>query len=490
MSATPSSKRLTSADKDIAIEAVPAVEIDASCRVPVLLLFISAATWLLVASVLGILASIKFHKASFLGDSAWLTYGRIHPASLNSLIYGFAIPAGLGVAAWIVSHLGRTKLAMAPLVVAGGIAWNLGVTLGVLGIFMGDSTGYEWLELPRYSSGILFFAYLAIGLGLMVTFRLRRERQFYISQWFVLAAAFWFPWIYSTAQLLLVVKPVRGVMQTIINWWYVNNLTTIWLGFIGLATIFYFIPKLKNRPLSSHYTAVFAFWALAIFGSWAGIPAGSPLPAWIPALSTTAAVFTIIPILAVALNIRGTLTAPQNGKGETSSLLKFFKFGAIAYVLAGLIAAIGSIPKVSEITHFTWLLPAQVQLLVYGFFAMVMFGAIYYITPRLLQAEVCAKGIKIHFWLAMLGVVIYVVALGVGGVKQGLELNQPGSKLDFLGVLKTTIPFLRASTMGDLLMALGNLIFLLNLVGLLVKVIRNSASTALLTNNKTAGVRS
>jgi cytochrome c oxidase cbb3-type subunit I len=484
MSAISSSKtQVMSADQGNEARGITSVEIDVSCRAPVLLLFISAAVWLLIGSVLEIIASLKFHSPSILANCPLLTYGRVHPAAWNVLVYGFAIQAGLGIGLWLLSHLGRTKLAMTPLIIAGTILWNLGMTLGAFGILYGDSTGFEWLEMPRYASGILFFAYLAIGLGSVITFHLRRERQLYISQWLLLAAIFWLPWIYSTAQLLLVFKPVRGVMQAIIDWWYINNLATIWFGFTGLAASFYFVPKIINRPLHSHYIGIFIFWTLAIFGSWGGIPTGSPLPAWIPALSGMGAVLTIVPALAVAFNVHKTL-AGNYSRLNSSMPLKFIVFGALAYVLSGLAGATASFARVSEVVNFTWFTPAQMQFVVYGFFAMTMFGAVYYIVPRLLQSEISPTGVSAHFWLSLIGVIIYALSLGVGGVEQGSVLNNPKATVDFMAVTKSTLPFLRASTTGDLLMMLAHVIFLLNLVGVLVRVGRKSFSTAMVANRR------
>jgi cytochrome c oxidase cbb3-type subunit 1 len=486
MSATLSPTQTMSTDRDDVLPAVPSAEIDASCRAPVLLLFISAAAWLLIASVLGLIASLKFHSPNILANSALLTYGRVHPAALNALVYGFAIQAGLGVGLWIISHLGRTRLAMAPIIIAGTILWNLGLTVGLCGILYGDGTGFEWLELPRYAAGLLFFGYLAIGLGAMMTFHLRRESQLFISQWLLLAAIFWLPWIYSTAQLLLIVKPVRGVMQAIIDSWYVNNLTTIWLGFTGLAAIFYFIPRILNRPLYSHYAGIFIFWTLAIFGSWGGIPLGSPLPAWIPTMSSLGAVLTVIPVLAVAWNIYMTFKG-NSSRPASSTPLKFITFGTLAFVLSGMAGAIASLQPVGELVNFTWFTPAQVQLAVYGFFAMTMFGAIYYIVPRLLGVEFVPARVKLHFWLAVLGIVIYVLSLGAGGIQQGNLLN--GSK-PFMDIVKSSLMSLRMSTMGDLLMLLAHVIFLSNLVGLLFRIGRSSYSTAIISNRRSVGVTS
>ncbi|MDB6108405.1 MAG: rane protein, partial [Pedosphaera sp.] len=151
MSATSSPSQSISIGGSPAVATVSSAEVDVSCRAPLLLLFLSAAGWLLAASVLGFIATLKFHSPALLADCAWFTYGRVHPGASNALVYGFAVQAGLGVLLWLICHLGRTKLAAPAMVVAGWLLWNLGVTVGVLGILHGDSTGFEWLELPRYA---------------------------------------------------------------------------------------------------------------------------------------------------------------------------------------------------------------------------------------------------------------------------------------------------------------------------------------------------
>ncbi len=452
-------------------------EIDVSCR-PVLLLLLSGAIWLVAGAFLELIASLKFHSPNLLADCPWLTYGRVHPAATNALVYGAAMQAGLAVLLWLICQLGRTKLAAPALVIAGCVVWNLGTAVGLLGILAGDSTGFEWLEIPRYGAALLFFGYLAVALAAMLSFHQRSKRQLSVVHWFLLSALFWFPWIYSTAELLLVVWPVRGTLQSVIAWWYANNLTTIWFGFVGLGAGFYFVPKLTNKPLYSHYLALFAFWMLAIFGSWVGIPVGAPVPSWLPALSSFAGVLTIIPILAVALNVQKTScgqVAPQTG-----AALPFVLFGMMAYVVAGLMGCAASIAKVSEVTNFTWFIPAQAQLTVYGFFVMVMFGATYYIVPRLTQTELSAGFEKWHFRLAALGVLFYVVPLVIGGIRQGFALNN--SHVAFLDVVKGTLMFLRISTTGDLLLLAGSLLLLLNLLGMLGRVGRACYTTAMAAN--------
>jgi cytochrome c oxidase cbb3-type subunit 1 len=482
MSATHSQS--VSHGNDNAAPAVPSAEIDASCR-PVLLLFISAAMWLLAGSVLAMVATLKFHAPNLLTDCPFFTYGRVHPAHLNALLYGFALQAGLGVMLWIIAHLGRTRLTMTPAVLAGALMLNLGVFLGIAGILLGDSTGFEWLEMPRYASLMIFFGYLAIGLSALTTFHLRAERRLYTGHWFLIAAIFWFPWIYSTANFLLVRKPVRGALQAALDWWYMNNLSNVWLGLVGLGTIFYFIPKIAKRPLYSHGLGLFAFWGMVLFGSWGGIAPGTPLPAWMSALSTVAAVLTIVPVLSVAMNVQQTIFGERTQSSE-SSLLKFFCFGAAAFVVAGLVGPIVSLRRVSEVVNFTWFVPAQAQFVIYGFFAMTMFGAVYYIVPKVTQTSFCKPSfITLHFWLGALGILIYSLPLALGGIQQGMELKSKS----FMDVMVGTLPYLRASTTGDLLMALGNLVFLMNLAVLLIKLGRKTTTDFLASDAKPAGVR-
>src|SRR5262245_34610238 len=368
MSAIPSSSPSVSP----ATPAVPPIapaEIDASCRVPVLVLFASAAVWLLTASVLALLASLKFHMPQLLADCPWFTYGRLQPMQMNALVYGFAAQAALGTSLWLIARLGRTRLVQPGYVVVGALLWNVGLKIGIVGIQIGDSTGFEWLEMPGYAAPILFVGYAIVAVCGLLTFHQRREPALYVSQWFLLAALFWFPWIYSTAHLLLVFFPVRGVVQAVINWWYIGGLSGIWFGFIGLAAIFYFLPKLTGQPLHSNQLAMLAFWTLALFGGWGGIHHGAPLPAWIPSLSTVFTGLTLIPLVAIAMNWKNTLSSVTVSWKE-SLPLRFVLFGAVAYLLAGAVGILESLPQVSQTTHFTFFTTARTQLLLYGFFGM------------------------------------------------------------------------------------------------------------------------
>jgi cytochrome c oxidase cbb3-type subunit 1 len=441
-------------------------QIDASCRVPLLVLFGGAAAWLVVGSLLALMASLTFHMPDKFGDCPWGTYGHLQPAADDALLYGFCIPAGLGVALWIFARLGQTPL-RGPLVpVVAAHLWHLGVLVGLVGIFVGDGTGFAWLEFPRGGSALLFFAYLLVGLWALMNFSGRRDGGMFPSHWFLVAALFLFPWIYSTANILIVGWPVRGVVQAVIAWWFGNNLVFLWTSLVGLGTAFYFLPKFSGRPLQTYFYALFAFWTLLIFGSMRGVPAGAPVPAWLPTLSSLSSLMLVVPVIAIAVIGWKTVVgaAGEQCKGGSFCMIKF---GFVSFVLSGFLLVATSCPHFSRLTQFTWFEIAQTQLQLYGFFAITMFGAIYHILPRAVGIEFAfPKLIRAQHWLAILGLVVLVVSLAVGGVEQGMKLNDPA--VAFADSTKAMLMFLRVSTTGLLLVLLANLLFALNIFAMIV----------------------
>jgi cytochrome c oxidase cbb3-type subunit 1 len=458
----------TSPSPSTAGRAPSTAEIDLSCRLPLLVLFISAAIWLVIASVFGLLASLTFHNPHLFADCSVLTYGHLRPAFTNSLLYGFCVQAGLGVGLWLIARLGQTTLAHRWLLTIGAKFWNLGVTAGIIGILLGDTTGFENLELPPYAALLCFIGYLVMGVWGVVTFHQRRERTLFVSQWFLFASIFWFPWIFSTANLLLVTFPVRGMAQAVIAWWYSDNLLTVWFGLVGFATVFYFVPKLTNRELHSHYLALFAFWTLILVGPWGGIPNAAAVPAWMPTTSTVATVLTLLPVIAVALNVFQTAVGPRPVPEPS---LRFMLFGVGVLVLAALLKIAGVLLDPSQMLHFTWFTPARTGLHVYGFFVMLMFGAIYYIFPKLVGVELpYPKMMRWHFRFSAAGILAYALPLVIGGISQSAQLQDP--KVSSVQLVQSSLPFLRFSTVGDLLLLIGSVAFLVNIGGLVSRFYR------------------
>ena len=425
-------------------------KIDASCRVPLLVLFNGAALALFLGLALALFASLTFHAPEKFACCQWLTYGHAVAAANDLLVYGFAIPAALGVILWIFARLSRAKLELPLLVFIAAHLWHLGVLVGTIAILTGNSSGYQWLEYPRAAAALLGVSFVLIAISAFATFGLRQERELYPSHWFLLAALLVFPWIYSSANLFIVTNhPVRGVGQAVINWWFANNLIFVWLALVGLGIAFYFLPKLSGRPLHSRFYALFAFWTLIVFGTWAGIPAGAPVPAWIPAMSQ----FTSL--LLVVFNIAVIIIKVKTGaKTDSSSApFAFINFGFGAFILSVWLLIVAACPQFSRVLEFTWFGPAQAQL---GIFAviMILLGAAYYIIPRMMDRELPFK--KFVGWqllFSVVGVALLVASLAVAGVEQGRSGFEPGAGKFSLMV----------STLGLLLLLLGSLSLLLNL---------------------------
>lgn len=468
--------------------ACEAPEISGCCGagVPVLALFAGAACWLVVAAVLALIASLKFHLPSFLASCPAMTYGRVHAAHFSVLAYGFAAPAAIGVTLWLLAKTGQTRLALPGGAFIATLLWNLGVLVGVGSILAGGATGFELFDFSQAGSTMLLLAYLVLALAGGLTFANRTERGNDAVQWFLLAALLWFPWIYTTAAGLLGCAPVRGVAQAAIAWWFANNFTFVWMGLIGIGTLFYFAAQFAGRPLHSRQLALFAFWVLVLFGSWAGIPDSAPLPAWLPALSAMGAFLSLVVMLAVAINLKKTVGQCLTRRPEPAA--KFLGVGALALNFFILVRAVTSFTCISQITDLTWVGPALTQLWLYGFMMMVLSGAIYYIVPQLAGKEFCSpRAIKFQFWTMLAGMVLLVLPLLIGGVVQGEQWQNPN--VATMDAVQATLPFLRVSTMGDLFILLGSVTLLLNLGGFFWKCCRACCAGSCAASSRTAGVR-
>lgn len=441
------------------VERVERALIDASTRLPVLVFYTSALAWLLLATLLGVLTSIKMHWPDLLSNIAFLTWGRIRPAHLNALIYGWGSMAGMGSAIWLMARLCRTTLRHPLLLISGAAFWNLGVLMGIIGILIGDNTGYEWLEFPGYAAITLFVAYLLIMTWALIMFRYRRRGHVYITQWYLLGAFLWFPWLYAAAQVMLFIFPVQGVMQAAVNWWFANGLLFLWFGSIGLGTAYYMIPKVIGRPVHSYYLAAIGFWTFALFSSLTGMQrlVDGPFPAWMITASIAAMILMIIPVATVGLNHHMTMR-DHFPLMRYSPTLRFTVFGAIAYTAFSVVGVIISLRSMARIVHFTEASMGWTYMGLYAFFTMVIFGSMYYIVPRLVGREWrYASLIKLHFWASAYGIGLMVLLLLVGGFVQGLSLDDP--TLSFAETTQTILPYLRGRTLAWILLTVSHLVF-------------------------------
>jgi cytochrome c oxidase cbb3-type subunit 1 len=442
--------RVATDDLDIRLRA------DASSGGPVILAFGSAILWLLVGSLFGEIASLKMHFPDLLTGSGWLTFGRIRPAHLNTMIYGWASLAMIGVSLWIIPRLVHTELHFGRLATLGICLWNVGLVFGIVGLLAGRSDGIEWLEMRRTCADPWFiFGGGMVGVALLVTLAHREVDHLYVSVWYIMASYVWFPIIFTIGNW----PTWTGVESAATNWFYAHNALGLWLTAINLGAAYYFIPKVLGRPIYSYQLSLIGFWTLSFFYALNGMHhlIGGPVPEWMITTSVVASLLMIIPVLAVAVNHHMTMFR-RFGALRYSPTLRFVVLGAIAYTAVSLQGMFTAMREVNRVTHFTEWTIAHSHVGVYAFVTFVLFGSMYYIMPRIVRREwPSARLIRWHFWLVLGGIALYVLALTIVGVRQGLAILDP--QLPFRRSVEVTIPGLYARSLAGMMLTAGHVIF-------------------------------
>ena len=452
------------------------MEIDASAKWPVLFFFGSALAWLLLGGVLQLIASLKLHAPGFLASCEWFTYGRVAPAASNALVYGWGMNAAFAFGLWLMARLSATTLRHGGWLFIAAKFWNLGVTLGVLGILGGYSTSFELLEMPRFVPFLLLAAYALIGVWAVTTFSIRNTENVFASQWYLFGAAFWFPWLYAIAQVMLFRAPARGVMQPVVNAWYVHGLYGLWFVPVALAAAYYFLPKILGKPIAHYYLSPLGFWWLAISTAFAGGSRliGAPVPVWIPTLGTVANFLLVVPAFIIGLNLFGTLAGRYSAL-RGSVTLRFILVSIVGFLLASVLNLAFSLRDFAVVAQFTLLSELRDWVILYACFSTAMFGAAYFILPRLTEREWRSPLlVKAHLGATVVGVVLLTVAMACAGWSQGHLLNDPA--IPFIDVTKAMDSWLVIRTVGLAILFAGHIAFLINFFFLACPI--NSRRTA------------
>ena len=451
----------------------PAVEraaIDASTRGPVLFFFANALLWLFLATVLGFIASIQLHSPEFLADYPFLTYGRIWPAYTNVLSFGWASLSGMGVAIWLLARLCCVQIKLPGVLITGGIFWQVGLTYGIISILAGKTTGLEGLEIPTGSAALMLFGYLLVALWGSLLFGFRSQVPAYISVWYLVAALFWFPWTFATAHAARLLPGVSGVVQSLAAAWAAQNFQSVWLTAIGLAAAYYLIPKVINRPIHSYNLASIGFWSFILFSGLTGAVrlSGGPVPAWIVTLSISASILLLVQIITVTANLVLTMRG-QYHMVYHSPTIRFTFFGAIAFSVASVIGLFSSLRSVDKVLHFTQFQNAQLHLVTYAFYSMVIFGAIYYILPRLVGCEwLSSSMISLHFWGSAYGGGMLIALMLFAGISTGLSYADPDAT--FGQALQVNAVYQVGQSIAWGMIAVGHLIFALHFLLMLLRI--------------------
>ncbi|MGY1488158.1 cbb3-type cytochrome c oxidase subunit I [Methylobacillus pratensis] len=430
---------------------------DQSGRRPVLLGFLIAVIWLLAGTVLGDLSSFKFDRPDLLTGQAYLTFGRIRPAHLNAMVYGWASTAMFSVSLWLMPRLCRTPLRWGGLATWGILIWTLGLAIGLGLLLAGHSDGLEWLELDRVWADPLLVAGAAmVGASVCRTLAARNVHHMYVSVWYVAASYPWFLIIFLAGNLPF----YRGAESAAVNWFYAHNALGLWLTAVNLALIYYLLPKIIGRPIYSYWLSLVGFWALALFYALNGMHhlIGGPIPSWMIATSITASIMMVIPVIAVGINQHMTVVG-RFGAMRYSPALTLAVIAAMSYTAVSLQGILTALVSVNRITHFTHWTIAHSHLGLYMFVTLSLFGGMYYILPRVLKREWPSRSlIRIHILLTGGGMALYIVALGIGGVLQGLNLLAPG--VGFEASVASTKPWLLLRSISAVIISAGHVAFI------------------------------
>jgi cytochrome c oxidase cbb3-type subunit 1 len=432
------------------------VEADSSTAFPVFMFVAFACMWLLVGSVAGLISSIKLHEPDWLVNQAWLTFGRMRTVHITAVLYGWITNAALGVVLWVLPRLLRTRLMGGIWAMLGGALINTGIAGGVGAIAVGWSDGMEYLEIPWQIAIFMFIGFALVILPALFTLVNRKVEHLYVSVWYMVAALLWIALLFLIGKMPGV---HTGVQQATTNWWYGHNVLGLWFTPVSVGAIYYFLPKIIGRPVRSYNLSLLGFWTLAFFYGQVGGHhlIGGPVPGWLVTLSIVQSMMMVIPVVAFGINM-GTTLRRRMHLGLYSPTLRFMMFGGLIYVASSVQGSIEALRTVNAVTHFTHYTVGHAHLGAYGFVTMVLFGAIYFMMPRVLNWEwPYPRLITLQFWLAALGILIYFVSLTIGGWLQGvamLDATRP-----FMDSVTLTLPYLKSRTVGGSLMVLSHLVF-------------------------------
>jgi cytochrome c oxidase cbb3-type subunit I len=453
--------------------ASPGARIDESVRIPVLVFSVSAALWLLVGTAVSFILSFKLHSPGFLAEWAALTFGRLRGLESAVMVYGWACNAAFAGGLWMMSRLAQVELRRPAALVIAGLFWNLAVAAGGFGILAGHGTGLAWLDLPAYVGPALFAAYLVIGSWIFVVHKARTSPHVYVSQWYLLAALLWFPWLFSLAQVMLFIDPARGTMQALVHAWFGGGMVSLWFVPVGTALLYFLLPKMLARPISNYYLSLYGFWTLAIFGGWAGATRliGGPVPAWVVSVGVAAAIMLVVFVVVLVITLVPTILGAAPALRRDWAF-RFLAVGLAALVVAEVATVVFSFRGVAAVVQFSLLRTAHTQLLLYGFFSMVAFGAFYYFVPRVAGGAALLPGLAgFHFWSSVVGLITGVGALAIGGYEQGLALNTlaagaEGGPTPFLDIVRALAPYLFSQTLANVAFVGAHVAFLINVLSL------------------------
>ncbi|HEX7387646.1 MAG TPA: cbb3-type cytochrome c oxidase subunit I [Castellaniella sp.] len=413
--------------------------------------------WLIFATAVGVLLALKLVYPELLSTALPLTFGRLRPIHTNDTFYAWASPAMIGLAFYIAAkssgaRLYSTKLAWVVLVLL-NVAAIVGTVALDLGFNNGDQEYREWLPWIRM---ILALALVLTAWNLIGTVARRVGKDIYLSNWYTMGGTLW-----TIIIFLITLTPwyQHGLGQVAVQGYYMHNAVGMWFTPLCLGIFYYALPKAMNRPIYSYSLGIFAFWTNLAFYPLLGAHhfLFSPLPWWLQTTAIVASVAMFVPVWGGSANYLLTMRGRPERLHRAPAM--FILVGVLGYLIGSSQGTIEAFRSMQEIWHLTNFTVGHSHLTMYGFVTFAIWGGIYELLPRATGRHPNNLLMGIHFWLAVVGLVVYVMALSIGGTIQGLDwvAGKP-----FIDSVVDMAPFWLWRTVGGVLMFVSHLVFAWN----------------------------
>ncbi|HFC29983.1 MAG TPA: cytochrome-c oxidase, cbb3-type subunit I [Oceanospirillales bacterium] len=436
---------------------------------------VATIVWGIIGMLVGVFIAAEMAWPLLNADISWLTFSRLRPLHTNAVIFAFGGNALIGTSFYVVYRTCKANL-FAPKL-ASFVFWGYQLVIvgAVLTLPFGYTQSREYAELIWPIDIFLTIVWVAYAVVFFGTITKRKEKHIYVANWFY--AAF-----IITIALLHIVNNIQipvnwhlsysvypGAVDAIVQWWYGHNAVGFFLtaGFLGM--MYYFVPLQAGRPVYSYRLSIVHFWALISSYMWAG-PHHlhyTSLPDWTQSLGMVFSLILLAPSWGGMINGIMTLSGAWH-KLRDDPIIKFLIVSLSFYGMSTFEGPMMAIKTVNALSHYTDWTIGHVHSGALGWVALVSIGSLYILIPKLWkkQAMYSTKLINTHFWIATLGIVLYIASMWIAGVMQGLmwrDINDDGTVVySFAETVKATYPYYIARFIGGTLFLAGMCIMFYN----------------------------
>ncbi|HET9976314.1 MAG TPA: cytochrome-c oxidase, cbb3-type subunit I [Burkholderiaceae bacterium] len=438
---------------------------------------LAAVLWGVVGMLVGVVIAAQLTWPELNFGISWLSYGRLRPLHTNAVIFAFGGCALFATSYHVVQRTGQTKLFAPGLAMFTFWGWQAVIVLAAITLPLGITSGKEYAELEWPIDLLIAVVWVAYAVVFFGTVGIRKVRHIYVANWFfgafILAVAL-LHIVNSAALPVSLTKSYSayaGVQDAMVQWWYGHNAVGFFLtaGFLGM--MYYYIPKQAERPVYSYRLSIVHFWALIFTYMWAG-PHHlhyTALPDWAQSIGMLFSLVLLAPSWGGMINGIMTLSGAWH-KLRDDPILKFLIVSLSFYGMSTFEGPMMSIKTVNALSHYTDWTVGHVHSGALGWVGLISMGCLYHLIPRLYGKTQMhsVRAIELHFWIATIGIVLYIAAMWIAGVMQGLmwrAVNPDGTLVySFVESVKATFPFYLIRLGGGLLYLGGMCVMAWNVV--------------------------